>query len=77
MGEHLMTAPLNFNEMSIQDKFVILEELWESMIHDATANGFTPEWHLDVLAQREQSIKNSQSSFSNLEDTNKRLQKLV
>ena len=72
-----MTAPLNFNEISMQDKFVILEELWESMSHDATAHGFTPSWHLDVLAQREQSIENSQSSFSNLEDTKKRLQKLV
>jgi len=72
-----MTAPLNFNEISIQDKFVILEELWESMSHDAAANGFTPQWHLDVLTQREQSIENSQSSFSNLEDAKKRLQKLV
>ena len=75
--EYLMTAPLNLNEISIQEKFVILEELWESMSHDATASGFTPAWHLDILAQREQNIVNSQSSFSNLEDAKKRLQKLV
>ena len=72
-----MTVPLNFNEISIQDKFVILEELWESMTHDAAANGFTPDWHLDILAKREKSIENSQSSFSDLEDAKKRLQKLV
>ena len=72
-----MTAPLNFNEISMQDKFVILEELWESMSHDSTANGFTPAWHLEILAQREQCIENSQSGFTNLEDAKKRLQKLV
>ncbi len=58
-----MTSPLNFNEISIQDKFVILEELWKSMTHDATANGFTPEWHLNVLAQREQSIEEAEKDI--------------
>ena len=72
-----MTAPLNFNEISMQDKFIMLEELWESMSHDATANGFTPSWHLDVLSQREKKLENSQSSFSDLEDVSQRLQKLV
>ena len=72
-----MTAPLNYDEIPLQDKFIMLEELWENMSHEATANGFTPSWHLDVLSKREEDIKSSKSTFSNLEDARARLQKLV
>jgi len=72
-----MTAPLNYDKMPLQDKFIMLEELWENMSHDATANGFTPEWHLDILSSREKQIANSESHFNNLEDVKARLGKLV
>ncbi|MEN4053902.1 addiction module protein [Sulfurimonas sp. NWX79] len=72
-----MTAPLNYDEIPMQEKFIIMEELWENMSHQAEDNGFTPEWHLDVLANREKNIQNSQSTFSDLESAKKRLQKLT
>lgn len=74
--EYLMTAPLNYDEIPMQEKFIIMEELWENMSHNAQDNGFTPEWHLDILANREENIQNSKSSFSDLESVKKRLQKL-
>jgi hypothetical protein len=72
-----MTAPLNYNEIPMQEKFIIMEELWENMSHHAEDNGFTPDWHLDVLANREKNIQNSQSTFSDLESAKERLQKLT
>ncbi|MEA1917358.1 MAG: addiction module protein [Campylobacterota bacterium] len=72
-----MTAPLKYDEISMQEKFIMLEELWENMSHDAQNNGFTPNWHLDILANREENIKNSKSTFSDLEDAKERLQKLT
>ena len=72
-----MTAPLNYDKMPIQDKFIMLEELWENMSHNATANGFTPKWHLDILSSREKQVEDSELHFSNLEDVKKRLEKLV
>jgi len=72
-----MTAPLNYEEISMEEKFIIMEELWENMSHQAEDNGFTPDWHLDVLANREKSIKDSQSGFSDLETAKERLQKLT
>ena len=75
--EYLMTAPLNYDEMPMQEKFIIMEELWENMSHNAQSNGFTPDWHLDVLADREENIKSSKSSFDDLESAKKRLQKLT
>ena len=72
-----MTTPLNYNEIPMQEKFIIMEELWENMSHQAEDNGFTPDWHLDVLANREKNIQNSQSTFSNLENVKERLQNLT
>ena len=72
-----MTAPLKYDEMPIQEKFIMMEELWENMTHQAKENGFTPQWHLDVLANREENIKNSESSFSDLDSAIERLQKLA
>ena len=72
-----MTAPIDYNEIPMQEKFIIMEELWENMSHKAENNGFTPDWHLHVLANREDSIKNSKSNFSDLELAKERLQKLT
>jgi len=72
-----MTAPLKYDEIPMQEKFIIMEELWENMSHQAEDNGFTPDWHLDVLANREKNIQNSQSTFSDLESAKERLQKLT
>ncbi len=72
-----MTAPIKYDEIPMQEKFIIMEELWENMTHNAEDNGFTPKWHLDVLASREKDIQNFSSSFSDLESAKKRLQKLT
>ncbi|MDQ7043505.1 MAG: addiction module protein [Sulfurimonas sp.] len=72
-----MTAPIKYDEIPMQEKFIIMEELWENMTHNAEDNGFTPQWHLDVLVNREKNIKNSESSFSDLESAKRRLQKLT
>jgi len=72
-----MSVSLNYEQMAISEKFIILEELWENMSHDAEKNGFTPQWHLDELSKREESIKNATSTFTDLEEAKNRLQKLV
>ncbi len=72
-----MSLVKDYSKMATSEKFLMLEELWENMSHDATQNGFTPKWHLDVLASREESIENAKAKFSNYEDAKKRLQKLI
>ena len=72
-----MSISINYNQMPIADKFLMLEKLWENMTLNASENGFTPKWHLDVLKQREENTQNSKSSFNDLEDMKNRLQKLV
>lgn len=72
-----MITALNYNEISMQEKFIMIEELWQSLSHNAQDKGFTPDWHLDVLAHREEKLKSCESSFSDLESVKARLQKLI
>lgn len=72
-----MSVSIDYSQMLMSEKFVMLEELWENMSNDATQNGFTPQWHLDELEKREENIKNRKSTFSDLEDAKSRIQKLV
>ena len=72
-----MSLSLNYEQMELSEKFIILEELWENMSHDAQDKGFTPAWHLDELNKREVNIKNGTSTFSDLEEAKSRLQELV
>jgi len=72
-----MSVSLDYNQMAMSEKFTMLEALWESMSHDAAQNGFTPQWHLETLQQREKNIQSGKSTFSELENTKSRLQKLL
>ena len=44
-----MSVTINYEQMLISENFVMLEELWENMSHDASEIGFTLAWHIDIL----------------------------
>jgi len=68
---------LELNTIPISEKFLMMEQLWESMSQDAANNGFSPSWHFDILEAREQNIKDNKALFSDLLDVRARLQKIV
>ncbi len=68
---------LQLNQMPLSEKFLMMEKLWESLSQEATNNGFTPKWHLDVLDERALKVQRGESSFSSFYDVKKRLQTLV
>ena len=68
---------LELNQMLIYEKFLMMEQLWESMSKDAQNSGFSPSWHFDVLDAREKRVAEGKATFSNLSEAKKRLQKLV
>ncbi|MGD9719513.1 MAG: addiction module protein [Sulfurimonadaceae bacterium] len=72
-----MSISIDYSQMPMSEKFLLLEELWENMSHDAAENGFTPQWHLDELEKREENIKNNKTAFSDFKDAKSRLQKLI
>jgi hypothetical protein len=72
-----VTMQLKLNQMPISEKFLMMEQLWESMSQDAHNNGFSPSWHFDVLDAREKRVAEGTSIFNELSEVRKRLQKLV
>ena len=48
---------LNLENMSISEKFMAMEELWNDMSNSVDIEQFIPIWHLDVLARREEKAK--------------------
>ncbi len=64
-----MQSALKLDQLNLSDKFIVLEELWDDMTKQASANGFTPQWHTDILKKRENS-----SNFSDLNTIKKKLQ---
>ena len=67
----------NLTNLSISEKFLMLEELWEDLSKNAQNAGFTPSWHMDILESRENSVKNNNSKFDNFSNVKERLTKLA
>ncbi len=75
--EEFFMSITDIDNIPIAEKFLMMEQLWESMSKDANNNGFSPLWHFDILNDREQKIITGKSTFSSLDEARERLQKLV
>lgn len=51
-----MSQTLPLDEMTIEEKLETMEELWGDLVRRAE-HVPSPEWHKDVLTQRQQSVK--------------------
>ena len=71
-----MLEALKLDQITLEDKFIIMEELWESMYKDAKAHHFTPQWHLDILDSREKKVQNNELSFSDISVVKERLEQV-
>ena len=72
-----MYTSLNLDQMEINEKFLIMEQIWENLSTNAMAQGFTPKWHLDLLENREKKAEEGSALFSDLTDVKTRLQKFA
>jgi putative addiction module component (TIGR02574 family) len=72
----MMIAALPLKKMSVQDKISAMESIWEDLCRNADDIA-SPEWHKDVLAAREKSLKSGTDSFIDWEDAKKRIRKKI
>lgn len=63
-----MIATLPLKNMSIQDKISAMESLLEDLCQNA-GDITSPEWHKNVLKEREKNLKSDADSFLGWEDT--------
>ena len=39
---------IDYSKISIDEKFIMLENLWADMTKEVNEKGFTPSWHIEV-----------------------------
>ena len=62
---------VEISRMSITERLQIMEDIWDSLIHDAS-DLESPSWHGDVLAQRRQNIQAGQAEFITINELKSR-----
>lgn len=66
------TFNLPIENLSLADKLLLMERLWEDLSR-RPADLISPEWHGDVLAQREAAVQEGRSTFVDWQTAKKRL----
>ncbi len=70
-----MLEALKLDDITVTNKLIMIEALWDSLRQESDSQAFTPQWHLDELHQREESVNSGQTDFSDLNAVKERLQK--
>ncbi len=71
-----MPITLSLNEMTVPEKLQVMEALWEDLSRRADAFE-SPEWHRDVLEDRERRIASGEASFTDWEQAKADIRKQV
>ena len=53
------------SKMSVNERLQTMEALWDSLTHE-TAEMDSPDWHSEVLKDRQQKIENGEAEFISL-----------
>jgi hypothetical protein len=69
-----VTVPLN--DMTVTEKLQLMEALWEDLSRNADALE-SPEWHREVLEERERRIASGEAHFSGWEQAKADIRKRV
>ncbi|HBC89295.1 MAG TPA: addiction module antitoxin RelB [Lentisphaeria bacterium] len=71
-----MIATLPLKKMSIHDKISTMEYIWDDLCKNA-GDITSPEWHKDVLDDREKALKSRTDSFVDWEDAKRKIRKNI
>ena len=71
-----MPVTLPFDEMTVSEKLQLMEALWENLSRNADALE-SPEWHREVLEDRERRIASGEARFSDWEQAKADIRKRV
>ena len=66
-----MSFTLNIENMNIEEKFLAMEQIWSSL-KDENIKELTPNWHLDILKDRE-----NKTDFIDFEEAKKSLRNIL
>ena len=66
-----MSSLINIENMNIEEKFLVMEQIWSSL-NNENIKELTPNWHLDILEDRE-----NKTDFIDIEESKKSLRNLL
>jgi putative addiction module component len=67
-----MSLPLKIDQLTMAEKLRIMEELWDDL--RTRADGVPdPQWHKDLLDERERLIETGEAQFGDWESAKKRI----
>ena len=70
-----MPVTLPLNEMTVTEKLELMETLWADLSRNAESLE-SPEWHRDVLEEREKRINSGEAKFSDWEQAKAEIRSL-
>ncbi len=71
-----MTVELPVEQMSVEEKLRAMELLWENLQRDGEKIP-VPQWHKDLLDQRERLIAEGKAHFEDWETAKKSIEKSI
>ena len=71
-----MIATIPLKKMSVHDKISTMEYIWDDLCRNA-GDIASPEWHKDILDDREKSLKSRTDSFVDWEDAKRKIRKKI
>ena len=67
---------LSISELSLTQKLGLLESVWSELSKE-DKNLNSPDWHENILKERESSLGSNQAKFSNWNEAKKRIKRNV
>jgi hypothetical protein len=67
-----MATTVNLQEMTTPDKLRLMEALWQNLSTTSSVV-VSPEWHGEVLAERDRLIESGEETFIDWENAKKQL----
>ena len=71
-----MIPILPLDNMSVEDKIQTMESLWDSLLHENMEMA-SPNWHGNVLAEREAAIERGEIQFEDWETAKEKIRKQI
>ena len=69
-----MTLSLPLKQMTVEEKLQVMEAIWEDLSQRADQIK-PPDWHGDVLAEREAAIARGETQFEDWETAREKIEK--
>jgi hypothetical protein len=67
-----MSTQLQIDQMTTVEKLRVMEELWEDL-RSRAGDVPVPQWHKDLLEQRERLVETGEAKFADWEKAKKRI----